>query len=273
MMCFIFKRQIIFVMFVLFGCLAVHATDDDLVTEQVIIRLDKAGTLSEKIGEDEDKITNLKILGEIGASDLGVIREMARSDQYGQPEGNLRVLDLSEVKVVDDRCEFQIDAFRVNYTSNDCLGDYAFYDCGSLTCLKLPSSITSIGKGLFSFCRGLTSLDLPSGITSIGDEAFGACNSLTSLDLPSGITSIGDEAFSGCGLTSLELPSGILSIGDGTFRGCDNLTSLAIPFGVTSIGDMAFGYCFNLASLNIPSSVTSIGSNAFYRCSSLTRVC
>lgn len=152
MMCFIFKRQIIFVMFVLFGCLAVHATDDDLVTEQVIIRLDKAGTLSEKIGEDEDKITNLKILGEIGASDLGVIREMARSDQYGQPEGNLRVLDLSEVKVVDDRCEFQIDAFRVNYTSNDCLGDYAFYDCGSLTCLKLPSSITSIGKGLFSNC-------------------------------------------------------------------------------------------------------------------------
>ena len=97
MMCFIFKRQIIFVMFVLFGCLAVHATDDDLVTEQVIIRLDKAGTLSEKIGEDEDKITNLKILGEIGASDLCLIsRGMNSKFSNNMPKAKLDNFGLVE---------------------------------------------------------------------------------------------------------------------------------------------------------------------------------
>ena len=99
---FTFKRQLLFVMFMLLGCLSIQAADDDLITKQITIKLDKAGTLPDKIGSSKMyKITNLKIIGEINGTDLRMIREMAGSDYRGDAtKGQLSVLDLSEVKVV-----------------------------------------------------------------------------------------------------------------------------------------------------------------------------
>ena len=54
----------------------------------------------------------------------------------------------------------------------------------------------SIGDNVFWDCDSLTSIKLPSGLTSIGDNAFWDCDSLTSIELPSGLNSIGDYAFS-----------------------------------------------------------------------------
>lgn len=63
---FTFKRQLLFVMFMLLGCLSIQAADDGLITKQITIKLDKAGTLPDKIGSTKKKqITNLKIIGEI----------------------------------------------------------------------------------------------------------------------------------------------------------------------------------------------------------------
>ena len=81
---FTFKRQLLFVMFMLLGCLSIQAADDDLITKQITIKLDKAGTLPDKIGSSKMyKITNLKIIGEINGTDLRMIREMAGSDYRG----------------------------------------------------------------------------------------------------------------------------------------------------------------------------------------------
>ena len=41
----LFKRQMMFVVFMLLGCVSIHAADDGLITEQITIKLDKAGTL------------------------------------------------------------------------------------------------------------------------------------------------------------------------------------------------------------------------------------
>ena len=60
-------------------------------------------------------------------------------------------------------------------TSNDVIGEFAFYGCSGLTSLNLPDGITSISGGAFSGCSGLTSLTLPDGITSIGEYAFYNC--------------------------------------------------------------------------------------------------
>ena len=43
------------------------------------------------------------------------------------------------------------------------IGDYAFYDCNSLTSLTLPSSLQSIGDSAFCDCSSLTSLYIPTG--------------------------------------------------------------------------------------------------------------
>ena len=244
---------------------------DGLLTTQVTIKLDEAGTLPYKISANEKNlITNLKIVGKINGTDLKFIREMAGRVNEEKTDGKLSILDLSEAKIVagGDAYVRYGDNY---YTSNDKLGDWAFYGCSGLTSLTIPSGVTSIGDKAFRGCSRLTSLTIPSGVTSIGDWAFSGCSGLTSLPIPSSVTSIGNYAFYGCsGLTSLTLPSGVTSIGNYTFYGCRGLTSLTLPSSVTSIGNDAFTGCSGLTSLTLPSGVTSIGDYAFYGCSGLT---
>ena len=293
---FTFKGLFLTAVFMLLGCLSIQAADDDLITKQITIKLDEAGTLPDRIGSSKKYlITNLKLVGEINGTDFRMIREMAGSDYYGgSTEGNLSVLDLSEAKIVIGGGDY-FNGYSC-YTSNDVIGnrafngcsrltslnlpasitrigDYAFYCCSGLTSLTLPAGITEIGYSAFCGCSGLTSLNLPAGITSIGDDAFYGCSGLTSITLPAGITEIGGSAFNGCSrLTSLTLPAGITSIGGGAFYGCSGLTSLNLPAGITEIGGGAFGFCSGLTSINLPAGITSIGEYAFYGCSGLTSV-
>ena len=246
---FTFKGLLLTAVFMLLGCLSIQAANDDLITKQITINLDKAGTLPNKIASSEMyKITNLKIIGEINGTDWNMIREMAgRNYQESSTEGNLSVLDLSEAKIVAGGDYYYYDNLFNNkvYTSNDEIGEYAFAYCSGLTSLTLPVGITSIGEFAFSGCSGLTSLTLPAGITSIGEYAFSGCSGLTSLNLPAGITSIDKYAFSGCsGLTSLTLPAGITWIGESAFSYCSGLTSIYVyAEKVPRIGRYAFEGC------------------------------
>ncbi len=272
---FTFKGLLLTAVFMLLGCLSIQAANDDLITKQITIKLDKAGTLPDRIASSKKyKITNLKIVGEINGTDWNMIREMAgRNYQESSTEGNLSVLDLSEAKIVAGGDYYYDDNLFNNkvYTSNDEIGKYAFAYCSGLTSLTLPVGITSIGEFAFSGCSGLTSLTLPDGITSIGEYAFYGCSGLTSLNLPAGITEIGESTFSDCsGLTSLTLPDGITSIGISAFKDCSGLTCLNLPAGITSINYGAFLDCSGLTSLTLPDGITSIGSSAFYGCSGLT---
>ena len=272
---FTFKGLLLTAVFMLLGCLSIQAANDDLITKQITIKLDKAGTLPDRIASSKKyKITNLKIIGEINGTDWNMIREMAgRNYQESSTEGNLSVLDLSEAKIVAGGDYYYDDNLFNNkvYTSNDEIGEYAFAYCSGLTSLTLPAGITSIGEYAFYGCSGLTSLTLPAGITEIGESTFSDCSGLTSLTLPDGITSIGISAFKDCsGLTSLKLPAGITSIDKYAFLDCSGLTSLTLPDGITSIGSRAFYGCSGLTSLTLPAGITSIGDDTFYGCSGLT---
>ena len=188
------------------------------------------------------------------------------------------------------------------------IGDWAFYDCGSLTSVTIPEGVTSIGSNAFSCCSSLGTItvangnenyasvdgvlfnkecttlvcypaghgaayQIPEGVTNIGDSAFSGCSSLTSVSIPAGVTSIGTGAFFDCSsLTSVTTPDSVTSIGESAFYGCSSLTSVTIPEGVTSISNAAFFGCSGLTSVSIPDSVTSIGYSAFQGCSSLTSV-
>ena len=221
------KNLFLTTVFMLFGCLAIQAADEGLVTKQITIKLDEAGTLPNRIGESKKYlITNLKIVGEVNGTDWRIIREMAGCDYEGEKTGGkLSILDLSDAKIVKGGSEyvfFGYDSSR-RYTSNDKLGDYAFYGCSGLTSLTIPSSVTSIGKAAFSGCSGLTSLTIPSGVTSIGEAAFSGCSGLTSLTIPSSVTSIGNYALKGCsGLTSIYVyPEKLPKLGEKVFDGCN----------------------------------------------------
>ena len=243
---FTFKGLFLTVLFMLLGNLAIHAADGELITKQITLTLDEAGTLPDRIGENQKYlITNLKIVGKINGTDLKFIREMAGRDfNGGKTDGKLSILDLSEAKIVagGDAYVRYGDNY---YTSNDKLGDWAFYGCSGLTSLTIPSGVTSIGDKAFRGCSKLTSLTIPSGVTSIGDWAFSGCSGLTSLPIPSSVTSIGNYAFYGCsGLTSLTIPSGVTSIGKWAFRGCSGLTSIYVyPENLPELGIDIFTGC------------------------------
>ena len=262
---FTFKGLFLEVVFIVLGSLSIQAADGDLITKQITIKLEEAGTLPSKIGDTKKyKITNLKIMGEINGTDLCFIREMAGSDREGwRTEGKLATLDLSGAKIVRGG---GIYYNSVNcYTSDDVIGNYAFSGCSGLTSLTLPSNVTSIGYSAFYGCIRLTSLTLPSSVTSIDGRAFYGCSSLFGLTLPSGVTSIGSSAFEACyGLFSLTLPSSVTEIGESAFRGCSGLTSLTLPSSVTSIGKSAFEGCSGLTSIYVSwESPLSIDASTF----------
>ena len=192
------------------------------------------------------------------------------------------------------------------------IGDYAFYNCSSLTSVTIGNGVTSIGGWAFSRCSGLTSVTIGNGVTSIGSYAFSGCSNLTSITIPfvgekadgtgatyfgyifgasvywdndeyvpetlkeviiTGGTSISEDAFSVCsGLTSITIPDSVTSIGDNAFDRCSGLTSVTIGNGVISIGDDAFYNCSSLINIIIPDSVTSIGDRTFSGCSGLTSI-
>ena len=227
---FTFKGLLLTAVFMLLGCLSIQAANDDLITKQITIKLDKAGTLPDRIASSKKyKITNLKIVGEINGTDLKFIREMAGCDFNGkETDGKLSILDLSDAKIVEGGSAYysdRDDGFIC--TSNDKLGDYVFNGCSGLTSLTLPSSVTKIGCYALSNCIGLTSLTLPSSVTEIGEHAFLNCRGLTNFTIPSGVTSIGTSAFFCCyGLISLTIPSSVTAIGSQAFKHCSGLTSI-----------------------------------------------
>ena len=153
------------------------------------------------------------------------------------------------------------------------IGNYAFWNCTSLTSVTIPNSVTSIGDEAFRNCSSLPSVTIPNSVTSIGTSAFSHCSSFTSVTIPSSVTSIELSTFEYCSsLTSVTIPNSVTSIGYWAFYYCTSLTSVTIPSSVTSIGGRAFYNCSSLTSVTIPNSVTSIGYWAFRGCSSLTSV-
>ena len=273
----IFNKRLLLVFILTLLCGMVSDAANNLITQQITIKLDKAGTLPNKIGSTRKyQLTNLKIIGEINGTDLRMIREMAGRDYKGnETSGKLSILDLSEAKIVKGGDYYYYNnkgSNKLYYTSEYHLGDCAFINCAELTSITIPSSVTEIDEEVFAGCSGLTSLPISSSVTKIGKRAFEGCTGLTSVTIPSSVTSI-VGAFNGCtGLTSVTIPSSVTEIGADAFKGCTGLTSVTIPSSVTSIDQFAFYGCSGLTSVNIPSSVTKISYQAFRGCSGLTSV-
>ena len=197
---FTFKGLFLAIVFIVLGSLSIQAADG-LITKQITIKLEKAGTLPDKIGSTKKfQITNLKIIGEINGTDLRMIREMAGNDAWGdKTNGMLSVLDLSDAKIVKGGDYYFHPDNYFCYTSNDKIGDYAFFGCSRLTSITLPSGVTEIGEDAFWGCSGLTSITLPSGVTEIGEGAFRNSSGLTSIYVyTEKLPKMGRDVFDGC---------------------------------------------------------------------------
>lgn len=167
-----------------------------------------------------------------------------------------------------------------------------------VTQVIMPSSVTSMGTGVFSGCSSLASVSLSASLNSIPEDSFRECLSLSSVTIPESATTIASNAFYGCAsLSSVSIPASVSSISTDAFSGCGNLsdisvasgngayassdgclynasktrlllvpegkTSLAIAAGTTTIGAGALQDCTGITSVSLPNGVTTIEANAF----------
>ena len=78
------------------------------------------------------------------------------------------------------------------------IGRAAFYGCGDLRFVQLPSGLKELGVSVFDRCTNLKSIVLPESMKRIGSAAFNRCSALEEIYIPASVTKIEDSAFNGC---------------------------------------------------------------------------
>ena len=63
------------------------------------------------------------------------------------------------------------------------IGDFAFFNCKTLTEITLPNTLHTIGGWAFSHCTALKKIVLPSSLNVIENQAFAGCSSLNFIEL------------------------------------------------------------------------------------------
>eukprot|EP00980_Cylindrotheca_fusiformis_P000302 scaffold70_cov102-Cylindrotheca_fusiformis.AAC.1 len=168
-----------------------------------------------------------------------------------------------------------------------------FFGCDSLKYVRLPETLSRIGRVAFARCSKLKCVqfvsdgqlgtlskdpDLKNGtiifpesaVLQIDHRAFQHCYSLRKVIVCSNSTKLGEAAFyECCGLISVQLPEGLQVIEPWLFRGCRSLTTFKTPSSVTKIGDYAFCGCRSLTSFDLPHGLVEIGTSSFQQCVSI----
>ena len=153
------------------------------------------------------------------------------------------------------------------------IDDEAFDNCTKLASVKLPATVTEIGRRAFSHCI-FSEIEFPLGLTYIDTEAFYLCESLKSIRIPSSVENMSVVAFVSCtAVESIEVEEGneafdsregcnaiIRKSDKALIRGCKNTI---IPAGVERINFAAFQWTPLEGAFVIPEGVTYIDRSAF----------
>ena len=151
----------------------------------------------------------------------------------------------------------------------DITGDYAFRECKNLKTVVFEEGVESIsGSYVFTNSTAVESVKFPSTMKTIGEGVFYANYGLKSIEW-GGLESIGSHAFSACmALEELEVPATVKYVGSGAFHECEGLKKVVIA--AETIDHSAFSYCISLTDIEIkPTTTNWIGMSIFMECDAL----
>ena len=136
----------------------------------------------------------------------------------------------------------------------------AFWQCGSLTNLAIPASVTTIGSQAIYECASLRAITVDGqnpAYSSVDGVLFDK-DQTALIQCPGGRTG------------SYTVTNSVTNICSFAFSSCAGLTNVMIGSGVTSIGDYAFVSCASLTSAYFNTNPPSLGFDVFWASNNAT---
>lgn len=187
------------------------------------------------------------------------------------------------------------------------ISDYAFFECGNLIAIEIPSLVNHIGNQAFGYCyemeeikvatdnetyesydgvlyekgcktlktcpAGKLEININENTETIEAYSFGGCQYLVSIVLPQKLYYIQNNAFMSCAsLTYITFNDKLESIGEFAFYNCNNLHDAILGNSLKSIKDFAFYGCYSMQEVSLGNELSEIGDGAFSFCSSIDNI-
>ncbi|ELP85402.1 hypothetical protein EIN_086840 [Entamoeba invadens IP1] len=189
---------------------------------------------------------------------------------------NLKSVDLSFLDTIPKFCFFNCCSLTSLKLSSSLrlIKDGAFYQCGGLEHIVVPSTVTKVGGMSFYQCFSLKTVLFEKGCTldRIESCTFYRCHNLRSITLPQCRELENLSLFKTLSLQQIEVPSSVTRIGIDCFKRCYSLTEVRLNEGLQVIDKECFMNCFGLVHIVIPQSVERINGGVFQYCKKLAEV-
>lgn len=218
--------------------------------------LEKAGSLSEVVGERANEIDSLIVEGDMNEADFNTLWDMGYN-------GHLAVLDLSDARPEGDSIPGNA-FFHENEQSIKTYFRGTFIEpLPYLRKVVLPSSLKIIGDSAFAYTR-IRSIEFPERMECIGSLSFYRCPALSGrIVIPEGIREIKTLCFAECPkIEEVSFPSSLREIYPGGFDKCHSLRNVEFKEGLGYISYFGFRET-RIETLVLPRSLNVIHDEAF----------
>lgn len=193
--------------------------------------------------------------GRLSAADAGVVPEEEPNSIFD----NVIYYTTTDGEVIEPQNTRSFGADLVSNTYENGRGVMVF-----------DGPVTIIPYGAFERCSTLSSIRLPATVRTIGEFSFDNCSSLVSILMGRNVREIGQAAFQGCSsLEAITFPEELEIINPWTFNSCSSLGDIVLPDGLISIGEYAFQSCY-FSEVTVPGSLQVVEPCAFAFCDNLS---